>query len=227
MIRTLEDVEAVLKNSRDFYEAHGLSEWAEALQVSPQLDEGSLQRLGEAHDFIHALAFPSPTVQSTTFPRLAEVMLASPIEEVPPEHHYSTPGFAMMEEMRAIPMRNRPDGPYLLLYMDGPFPEETRGKKVPELDGLFAAKGWNGLTVPEYLVLQRDSLLRHKDHRFDDYVNSPSGPQWSWLLDSHAPAHCVAAYWNPGKRHVEIYSCKQGSKNDRRGAHPTIVVALE
>lgn len=224
----LPDTSRILQTSREFYTAHNMPDWAENLPAVASLTGEAQSILEKAHagGFTLALAFPSPAVQSASLAKLLHEMGGAPVEGLPKEHQYTEPFLPIVDEMQAAPAKNRPDAPYILLSMPGPFPTETRGKQVPELNRLFAAMSWNGLTVAEYIVLQRRSVIEHRDHRFDDYAKETIRSQWTWLLDTHVPSGCAAAYWNPGKRRLEIYACKAGSKNERRGAHPTIIIPL-
>lgn len=217
-----------VERSRAFYHARGLEEWAEALphDAEPSAEAESMWEQAQAEGFTLAWAFPNQQAQLAMLPALVEAMAGTVVDTVPEGQQYTEPWFTNVEEIQAAPSANRPDGPYLLLMQAGQYPAETRNKKAPELLRMFEARGWSGLTVPEYLVLQRRSLMEHGDHRFDDYVRDVEQSQWMWLLDTHLPGHCVQAYWNPGKQRIEVAACKVGSKNERRGAHPTIVVPL-
>ena len=219
------DAGAVLDTSRAFYREHGLAAWADALPDAAQLppDLGGRLRLAAERGFTEGVAFPAPSVQAASLPGLIEAMAARTAPGVPQEEQYAEPYASALDGMQP---RNRPDGPYILLYSAGPFPPETRNKSIPQLDRLFAERGWDALTVPEYLVLQRLALLRNGDHSFDLYTGDSERSQWMWLLDTRLPGGCVQGYWNPGKRRVELGACKAGSKNERRGAHPTLVVPM-
>jgi hypothetical protein len=84
--------------------------------------------------------------------------------------------------------------------------------------------GWNGLTTPEYLILQRVLCEKHQDHRFDLYSPDVVRSQWMWLLDSKTPSGVIMAYWNPVRSRIEIGVSKEDSANARRGAQPSIVI---
>ncbi|WP_067650988.1 hypothetical protein [Nocardia harenae] len=112
---------------------------------------------------------------------------------------------------------DRPDHPYLLVLPAERIQPWTRGRTAPGLRKALTAHGWSGLTVPEYLVLQRQSFDAHGDHRFDAYTGDEPG--WSWLPASTNGPLVGMAYYNPGSGTVQIAACKTGSKNPRKGAH--------
>ncbi|MGH9317004.1 MAG: hypothetical protein ACRD1P_07855 [Thermoanaerobaculia bacterium] len=133
---------------------------------------------------------------------------------------------AELRTLKTAGIRNRPSGPYLLLYRPGPFPRETRDKKAGELDRLFESLGWRGLSIPEYLILQRVLCEKHSDHRFDLYARDVACSQWMWLLDSRLRTGVGMAFWNPRGCRVELGVSDDEVTNARRGAHPTVVIEI-
>lgn len=118
---------------------------------------------------------------------------------------------------------DRPAGPYLL-DLASSIPEWSRGLTASGLRSALAEHSLSGLTVFEYLVLQRRAYEVYGDHRFDDYVGSPPG--WSWLPASTSGPLVAMAYFYGASGRVEISECKAGSRNPRKGAHVAIVVPL-
>jgi hypothetical protein len=100
--------------------------------------------------------------------------------------------------------------------------DDLRGLTAPALRKVLGHDA--GLTIGEYLVVQRAMFERHGDHRFDDYVGDPSG--WMWLADSMVGERTAMAYWYGPKRRIEVTACKTGSKNVRKGARRARVIPL-
>jgi hypothetical protein len=101
------------------------------------------------------------------------------------------------------------------------------GKKPEDLDKLFAQKKWNGLTLEEYVMLQRKELEARKNHSFDAYDDDAKKSKWTWLLDSRVPRGVVHASWDPGNRQVDVDWNEPGYSNGRLGARPAVVVEIE
>lgn len=117
----------------------------------------------------------------------------------------------------------RPDGPYLVI-LDEEIADWSRGLTAPALARALGEHGRSGLSVLEYLVLQRRAFEVYGDHRFDDYTGSSSG--WTWLpASTSGPLHAMAYYYDKTDR-VEVSACKSGSKNPRKGAYTVQVVPL-
>lgn len=222
------DLKATLEGSRSFFRAHELGLLARELPGSITLTETAQKRVERAlaEGFDGAFVFPPVSVQKVHFEEILKQTAASPVFGLPKSEQYTAPSIGDLWALKTAEARNRPLGPYLLLYKTAPFPRETRDKKAPELDRLFDSLGWQGLTVPEYLVLQRLLCEKNKDHRFDLYNQDARRSQWMWLLDSRLSSGVVMAYWNPSGCRVEIGPCKEELKNERRGAHPTVLVTI-
>ena len=105
----------------------------------------------------------------------------------------------LSDQAKASQVRSRPPKAYLAMYQSSPVPPETKGKKIPELEALFQQKKWNGMTLPEYLVLQRREFEQNKSHSFDAYDDSAARSQWTFLLDSVLVSGVVSAIWDTGE----------------------------
>lgn len=124
-------------------------------------------------------------------------------------------------------IKNRPKGSYLLLYQSGDIPSETRGKNPDELDKLFKKNNWQGLTLPEYLLLQRLEVENSGDHSWSAYNYDSSKSNWTWLLGNTVGADKVVyAYWYPDLRQVWAYWRGRGDSSGGLGARPVVVVPL-
>ena len=119
---------------------------------------------------------------------------------------------------------------YLLLYQSGAIPEETKGKTFPEaeqeLDKLFGKDKWNGLTLEEYLILQRQECEERQDHEFDAWSDDPNKSQCTRLLDSRVHFSCVDASWNPREHLVNVNWSVSGNSSSYIGARPAVVVEI-
>jgi hypothetical protein len=218
----------ILDRSRKLYGEYNLSEWAAALPAtiagSGQTEEDL--RKARAGGLDGALAFPPTAVQRATFWRLVDAMAHGAIMVEGKELPYAEPFLGAIEEIAVADPRNRPEGAYILCYSSGSYPEETRNLNAPQSAKLFAAKGWTSMTASEYLVLQRVQAGHYGDHRWHDYFGDDYPAQRQWLLDTHVPQGCAAAYWNGRTNQLSIYACKVGSKNPKRGTHPTRIIPL-
>jgi hypothetical protein len=106
-------------------------------------------------------------------------------------------------------------GPYLLLFTPNAVPQAwgRTGKQIAEL---LDAKGWRGLTVPEYLVLQRWRCESFGDHRFFEHPEDDSGAHALWLIDSAKGKDCAVA--QASHRGVVLQACGLGNRDSRRAA---------
>lgn len=156
-----------------------------------------------------AFAFPAPEEQRAQ--REAIVALGS----------YG--GVASVVDDLVPTAAGRPDGPYLVI-LDNVIADWSRGLTAPALNRALREHNRTGLSVLEYLIVQRRSFEVLGDHRFDDYTGSSCG--WTWLpASTSGPLHAMAYYYDRTD-HVEISACKSGSKNPRKGAYTTQVVPL-
>ena len=222
------DPKSALFASASFFRSHELlplaKELPATLDLSAQQRSQFEQALSEGFD--SAFVFPPVAAQKIHFEALVKQLATAPAFGLPKKEQYTEPAMPELWSMKTSPARNRPAASYILLYRATPFPRETREKSPPDLDRLFATMGWNGLTVPEYLVLQRLLCEKNGDHRFDLYAPDALRSQWQWLLDTRLPAGVVMAFWNPQKCRVEIGPAPEGVNSARRGAHSTVVVPL-
>jgi hypothetical protein len=215
--------------SQTFFNEHNLGMLADELPSAAQFAKDAEMKLEIARKsgLEIAFVFPPLALQKAHMADLIQRLAAAPANGAAEEQQFSEPWVQDLKGLQEAETRSRPLGPYLLMYRRGPFPDETRNLTAVQLDKLFARNGWTSLTAPEYLVLQRLAFEENGDHRFDNYVSNVVPSQWMWLLDSRVAKGVVMAYWNSGKHRIEIGWCKENNKNQRRGAHPTMVVELE
>jgi hypothetical protein len=117
----------------------------------------------------------------------------------------------------------RTAGPYLFLFSPEPY-ATAWGRTGTQIQELFHAKGWQGLTVPEYLVLQRHFCEQFGDHRFFAHQQNERSAHALWLVDSMKGAECsvVAA----GPRGIDIRACSANNRDSRRATVVGMVVQL-
>src|SRR6266481_8598449 len=116
---------------------------------------------------------------------------------------YENPAW-IYEPVKEAKSDKRPDK-YLLLYTKD-IPQETKGKTPIELEKLFKEKDWKGMTIEEYLVIQRFEFKKRKDHSFDSYNYEISKSNWTYLLGSKNTGFVVKVCWFPENRLVSLDS---------------------
>ena len=116
---------------------------------------------------------------------------------------------------------------YLVLYSSDPIP--CKGLTFPQAQAEFTQNNWNGLTLPEFLILQAQEQNSSHNHDFIAYdSNNAQKSNWSWLLDTAVgSSDCVDAGWYPGYRRVRVDWYDSGDCHDRLGARSAVVVPIE
>jgi len=225
------DTEAVLSESVGFYNTHELKDFLKELPKDVRLSAQSEAKLREAmrEGFDSAMLLPSTDLQKDNVNKLLTGLADKQLPGLQDAEQYSQAHYMYEPDVtKNATSRNRPTRKaYLLLYQSGPLPEETMGKKPEDLDKLFAQKKWNGLTLEEYLMLQRKELEARKNHSFDAYDDDAKKSKWTWLLDSRVPQGVVHARWYPGSRRVNVDWDGPGGSIGRLGARPAVVVEIE
>lgn len=222
------DPKSALAASASFLRGHELLALARELPASIALSGEQQDRFEKAlaEGFDSAFVFPSVSVQKVHFEAMVKHLAGAPAFGLARSEQYETPWVPDLWALKTSPASNRPMGPYILLYRTSPFPRETRDKSAPDLDRIFRSRDWNGLSVPEYLVIQRLLVEKNGNHRFDLYIPDATRSQWQWLLDSRLPSGVVMAFWNPKKSRVEIGVAPEAVNSARRGAHATVVIPV-
>ena len=168
----------------------------------------------------------STELQVANIERIVTQTVIKEIPNLSTSEQYTAPYFE--SGTKTAQTRNRPkQKAYLLLYQSNPIPNETKGKSPNELDPLFTQKNWNGLTLEEYLILQRKETETNKDHRFDTYDDDQNKSQWTWLLDSRVSEGVGHAYWFPGSRQVRVSWYRPGFSSGGLGTRPAVVVEVK
>jgi hypothetical protein len=226
------DVAACLIASRRFYRDHDLPDWARAIPRTPSLHDSALAHAEKA-GFDAAFAFPPFALQIEQMERLIEAAVHRPAEVLPDSEQYSGDVFLSDEWSRTAngkvlqcddDLGARTDGPYLYVFAPRPF-ATAWGRTGRQIQELFHARGWQGLTVPEYFVLQRAFSERHRDHRFFEQAEDGRSAHSLWLIDSMNATDCSVVVG--GARQINVQACKASNRDSRRATVAGLVVPLE
>ncbi len=227
------DVQQVIGSSRRFFELHQLADWAEALPATAALPEFDSTALEQATKlgFSVAFAFPPLPLQMATFDRLVEETARKPAA-VPDNQQYREPFLA--DDWSRTPngkvlqrtddLGGREWGAYLFLFSPNPI-QKCWGLTGKQIRAQFEAKDWHGLTVPEYLVLQRCFCEQYGDHRFFEKPEDESGTHALWLIDSMDDKNCTVALGN--NRGINIQAASINNRDRKRAALAGMVILLQ
>jgi hypothetical protein len=229
------DLAECVKASRRFYRDHELLDWARAIPkaAAAALSHDSAVAQAEKAGFTLAFAFPPFAMQIAQLDRLIEATARRPTPRLSDSEQYSgevslsdawskTPNGKVLQ--REDDLGPRTAGPYLYLFAPDPY-ATAWGRTGAQIQELFDAKGWQGLTVPEYFVLQRHFCELFGNHRFFARQENERSAHALWLIDSMKDAACsvVAA----GPRGIDIRACSANNRDARRATVAGMVVALE
>jgi hypothetical protein len=219
------NLQQILKASRIFYRDHHLPAWREALPKKVELeDEAAILERCAKNGFTHGFAFPPFGLQMAMIEQLIEETVRKPATELPDNQQYTSdlvlsdtwskkPNGKILQRTDDLSRRN--EEPYLFLF--SPIPVRNAwGRTGKQIAELFHVKDWQGLTVPEYFVLQRYFCEKYGDHRFFAVPEGESGAHWIWLVDSMTDAACTVVL---GKaRGLNLQGCPVGNRDSRRAA---------
>jgi hypothetical protein len=228
------DLAERVKASRRFYRDHDLPDWARAVPkaaaVAPCYDSALAQ--ADKAGFTLAFAFPPFGLQLAQLDRLIDVTARRPAAELPDSEQYSGDVFLSDEWsktangkvlQRADDLGQRTDGPYLYVFAPSPYPTAW-GRTGRQIQELFHAKGWQGLTVPEYFVLQRVFSEQFRDHRFFAQPPENKCSHSLWLIDSMNSTDCSVVVG--GARGINLQACRANNRDSRRATVAGLVVPL-
>jgi len=228
------DLEQIRDNWVDFYNDHNLSELAGALPKDVLLTAKQIEFLKEKtkEGFNRLILLPPLSIQKKNLGSIKNEM-DKKVAGLSKDAQYTKtylddtvePNFP--DHLKSI---HRPDRPYLLLINDtAEVDPGTLGKSADKLRKLFSENQFNGLTLAEYLIFQRDYTLRHQD----DKNPHPNTMYWTWLLDDEIDesskdysGRVLRAYWYPGDRRVYVSSFSAGAGSSGRGARPSAIFEL-
>lgn len=217
------DLTPILAKARSFYKDHDLSDWADALPhkaCTTEADESKLvwaERAGWDESFV----FPPFSLQMATLERLVQAMARKHAAGLPDDHQYTekpfladtwtkTPNGRVLQRGDRLGVRT--DGPYLWIYSRRPL-VNAWGRSGKQIVELLDSKGWQGLTVPEYLVLQRLLCEREKSHCFLIGDEEPRGHHLC-LADSATEVKMAIASSN--QRGINLQACPLSHREARR-----------
>jgi hypothetical protein len=227
------DLQQILKTSRIFYRDHHLRNWREPMPKAACLDQAEVV-LGEAarSGFTHGFAFPPFEVQMAGLDQLIEETVRKQAPGLTDTQQYGSelvlsdtwskePNGKILQ--RTDDLGARTEGPYFLLFSPKPV-ANAWGRTGKQIGELFQAKDWQGLTVPEYFVLQRYFCEKYGDHRFYEETPDSHPTHWLWLVDSMTETACTVVM---GKaRGLNLQGCPLGNRDSRRAAIAGRVVAM-
>jgi hypothetical protein len=227
---TVSEFQPILDSSRRFYRQHHLGDWSDALPGDAAAADPRDPAIAAKHDFTQAFAFPPFALQMETLERLIDEMARKPAP-VPDNQQYvepfladtwtKTPNGKVLQ--RTGDLGAREWGAYLLLFAPRPL-AQAWGRTGRQIAELLQAKGWCGLTVPEYLVLQRFLCEKHGDHRFFAEPEGDAGAHSLWLTDSMTDKDCAVAVGS--HRGINLQACSAANRDSRRAAVAGILIAL-
>jgi hypothetical protein len=222
----------ILEMSRRFYRQHNLADWAQALPLEMPRgdDERRLLPATAKQVFTHAFAFPPFERQIETLDRLIDETARKPAP-VADDQQYVEPFLAdtWTKTPNGKVLQRRDDlgprewGAYLYVFSPNPVPQAW-GRTARQIHEFFGAKGWFGLTVPEYLVLQRFFCEKYQDHRFFEKPEEDSAAHALWLIDSMTDKDCTVAVGS--HRGINLQAGSAANRDSRRAALAGVIVSL-
>lgn len=225
------DLQRILKTSRVFYRDHALREWRAALPKKALVEqEETVLAQAAKSGFTQGFAFPPFALQLATLETLIEETVRKQAPGLPDNQQYGSelvlsdtwskePSGKILQ--RTTDLAGRDQGPYFLLFSPTPV-QNAWGRTGKQINELFQAKDWQGLTVPEYFVLQRYFCEQRGHHRFYE-ANADEG-HWLWLVDSMTDTACTVVM---GKaRGLNLQGCPVGNRDSRRAALAGRVVPM-
>jgi hypothetical protein len=228
------NVHPILEASRAFYKAHGLSDWAEQLGAAGTMSEADAAKViwAEKNGWTEVVAFPPFATQMADFERLLHETARKPAPHLSDDQQYHTEPFLADDWTKTANGRvlqrrerlgQRESGPYLLLFGLDP-PVSAWGRNGKQLAALLESKGLEGLTAPEYLVMQR--LLGERDghHLFYRGDKAQRRGHWLWLVDSADDARMTVATWVQGG--VNLQACPLTHRDAKRATIAALIVPL-
>lgn len=226
------DLSLTLDTCRRFYAAHNLADWADALPATLSLSDDDRSALAQAErwGFSAAFAFPPFAMQMATLDWLIDETARKPAPVADNQQYREpfladswtkTPNGKVLQ--RTDDLGPRDWGPYLFVFSPNPI-QKCWGLTGKQMREQFEAKDWHGLTVPEYLVLQRFFCEKHGDHRFHEEPEDDSGAHSLWLIDSMDDKNCSVALGKNGV--VNIQATSIGNRDRHRAGIAGIIIPL-
>ena len=232
----------------DFNRRQGLEELANAIERSAisltKEQQEAIIEMVEKEGFDSAWIFPGNKMMQENLAKVKEGTEKA-MDDLSSEEQYAEEGTYLYGEVASafpekIQNNNRPNKPYVLLYKSNQeADEETReplkGLEDEEVDNsaenlrkYFEKRGIKGLTLQEYLVLQRVITEGNKDEENPH----PDIENWTWLLDSElapgssGPGQVLRANWYPGLQRVGVSSDTPGYSLPYIGARSSAIFEI-
>ena len=232
----------------DFYRKNDLKELADEIETATisltKEQQEAIVEMVEKEGFDSAWIFPGNEIAQKNLAKVKEGTEKT-MDGLPSEEQYAEEGTYLYGEVASafpgkIQNNNRPNKPYVLLYKSSQeADEETReplkGLGDEEVDNsaenlrkYFEKRGIKGLTLQEYLVLQRVITESKKDGENPH----PDTENWTWLLDSELapgssePGRVLRADWGPGGRQVEVDSDAPDDSGSDVGARSSAIFEI-
>jgi hypothetical protein len=228
------DLTECVKTSRRFYRDHELRDWARAIPKSTAMlgFHDSALALAEKAGFTAGFAFPHFALQLEQFSQLVEATAMRPAPGLSDSEQYScevvlsdawntAPTGQVLQ--RTDDLAARIHGAYVYLFSPEPY-ATAWGRTGRQIQELFFSRGWQGLTVPEYFVLQRYSTERFGDHRFFAEPLDDKRNHSLWLIDSMNETDCSVVIGSP--RGINVQACKATNRDSRRATVAGMVMML-
>lgn len=212
------DFNQVIHSSAGLFRLLGLDDWADEVEKSFEIEneEDDIFDLMRTHHLSHTIIMPSYKFQMEHSHVFAE-KIACGIEKLGLDPFITDtvqkePNSRFVESDFNITARF--DKPYALLYSWDMHQDCTYGRSGRQIRQLFAESGWTGMTSQEFLVTQSRSLVD----------SSPCSKMWTWLVDSSKDGRTSVGFIDEAS--IKVYTCKQGSCHENRGALVTHIIPL-
>lgn len=132
----------------------------------------------------------------------------------------------LVQENPDNPSRNNSDG-YLVFYSNKPLFKQSKNLNISEARKYLFEIGQCGLTMNDYLVIQRAELEKNGDHRFDTFSKKAEDSQETYLADmTTGDGSAVSARWNPRDKRIGFYAHKVTEKNEACGTLGVVIIPL-
>ncbi|WP_430882716.1 hypothetical protein [Fusibacter sp. JL216-2] len=212
------DFNQVIHSSAGLFRLLNLDDWADEVEKSFEIEseEDDIFDLMRTHHLSQTIIMPSYKFQIENSQSFSEKMSFG-IEKMGMSAYITDsvqkdPNNRFVESDFNITARF--DKPYALLYSWDMHQDCTYGMSGRQIRQLFAESGWTGMTAQEFLVTQSRSLVD----------SSACDKMWTWLVDSSNDSLTSVGFIDGGS--VKVYTCKQGSRHEKRGALVTHIIPL-
>jgi len=212
------DFRQIIQSSAGVFRLLDMENWACEVEKSFEIEheESDILELMKEHHLSHAMIMPSYKFQIEHGHELIEQMKKGVLKIGYEPHISDTVRYDASDRLITsdFNITARYDKPYAVLYSWDMMHECTYGLSGHQIRHLFQVRNWTGMTSQEFLVAQSRSM-----------VNSDQRDKlWTWLVDSSTDVLTSVGFLDQSS--IKVYTCKQGSSNDRRGALVTHIIPL-